>query len=147
MIAKKKKCDGECGQEAYIWKSSKTEGKKYCKNCYLKHKNRCVQDKASTKPTKKQYRIPSKSSKKAKLDIAYSILREQYMKGKPLCEAHLPNICTKVSTDIHHKAGRGIFQNDTTTWLSVCRSCHNWIEMNSDAAKEMGLSINRIQSV
>lgn len=141
MIAKKRKCDGECGQEAYIWKNE--GGKKYCKNCYLKHKNRCVQDKASTKPTKKQYRIPSKSSKKAKLDIAYSILREQYLKAKPMCEAHLPSICTKISIEIHHSKGRGIYQNDTTTWVAICRACHNFVENNPEKAKELGLSKSR----
>jgi len=142
--AKKKKCDGECGQLAYIWKNE--EGKKYCKDCYLKHKNRCVQDKAYTKPTKKQYRIPSKSSKKAKLDTAYSILRQQYLKSRPLCQAHLQGICTNLSTDIHHKQGRGIYQNDTTTWIAVCRSCHEWIENNSESAREMGLSTSRIET-
>lgn len=139
---KKKKCDGECGQLAYIWKNE--GGKKYCKNCYLK--SRCAHEIANTKPTKKQYRIPSKSSKKAKLDTAYSILREQYLKARPLCQANLQGICKNLSCDIHHKQGRGIYQNDTTTWLAVCRPCHDWIEMNSEAAREMGLSTSRTQT-
>lgn len=140
--AKKKVCDGECGQLAYIWKNE--GGKKYCKNCY--QKNRCVHEVANTKPTKKQYQIPSKSSKKAKLDTAYAVLREQYLKMKPMCQAHLPNICTSKATDIHHKQGRGIYQNDTTTWIGVCRSCHDWIENHSEQAREMGLSTSRTQT-
>ena len=28
------------------------------------------------------------------------------------------------------KKGRGAYHNDVSTWLSVCRTCHNWIELN-----------------
>lgn len=139
MITKKlKKCDGECGQLAYIWKNE--GGKKYCKNCY--QKNRCVHEVANTKPTKKQYRIPSKSSKKAKLDTAYAVLREQYLKMKPMCQAHLPNICTSKATDIHHKYSgkdRSVYYLDMATWLSVCRDCHKWIHNFSREARELDL--------
>jgi hypothetical protein len=49
-----------------------------------------------------------------------------------------------MSTDVHHIRGRGKYTLDVTTWLSVCRACHNFIEMNNDVAKEYGFSKTRI---
>ena len=34
--------------------------------------------------------------------------------------------------------------DDITTWLSVCRTCHNWIELNPIDAQELKFSIKRI---
>ena len=59
------------------------------------------------------------------------------------CE-HCEVWCRSESAFIHHKKGRGKYHNDVNTWLSVCRSCHNWIELNPIEAEELGLSIKRI---
>jgi len=40
--------------------------------------------------------------------------------------------------------GRGKYHLDTTTWLSVCRSCHMWIEENPDAAEQFGYTLSRL---
>ena len=80
-----------------------------------------------------------KSKKMQKLDAKYSKLRRDY----PLCQAALPK-CTHKSTDVHHKKGRGIYHNNVSTWLSVCRTCHNWIELNPTEAEELGFSLKRI---
>tara|TARA_R110002051_G_scaffold158793_2_gene230142 strand:+ start:550 stop:813 length:264 start_codon:yes stop_codon:yes gene_type:complete len=84
-----------------------------------------------------------KSKKMQKLDTKYSQLRRGFLTDYPMCQAALPE-CTNRSTDIHHKKGRGIYHNDITTWLSVCRTCHNWIELNPIDAQELGFSISRI---
>ena len=138
MKAKRKLCVG-CGKEQFIWKS---EGRyKYCKACWL--------TKVPTKPIKRTPLKPSqkpmrhKSSKMTALDTVYSKLRVNYLEQYPLCCASLPK-CTKNSTDIHHKKGRDKYHNDPTTWLSVCRTCHNWIELNPIEAEELGFSIKRI---
>lgn len=73
----------------------------------------------------------------------YSQLREEFLKNHPLCEAHLHD-CTRIATDIHHKRGRGKYLLDITTWLSVCRRCHQWIETRPKQAKELGLSDTRL---
>jgi hypothetical protein len=39
--------------------------------------------------------------------------------------------------------GRGKYHLDTSTWLSVCRNCHDWIEKNPEEAKELGYSQSR----
>ena len=44
----------------------------------------------------------------------------------------------------HNKRSRrgGSWWNPTT-WLSVCRTCHDWIETHPTEAIELGLSIKR----
>jgi hypothetical protein len=84
-----------------------------------------------------------KSKKMQQIDAKYRILRKGYLLNNPLCHAALPG-CTNRSTDIHHKKGRGKYHNDVSTWLSVCRKCHNWIELNPIEAQELGFSISRI---
>ena len=32
---------------------------------------------------------------------------------------------------------------DTSTWLPVCRNCHNWIENNPTESYELGFSGSR----
>ena len=54
-----------------------------------------------------------------------------------MCQAKIFE-CTLKATDIHHKQGRGKYHLDTSTWLSVCRNCHNYIEHHPEEAKELG---------
>lgn len=91
----------------------------------------------------KKTQINKVSNKKQKLDKEYSLLRKKYLSDNPFCEANLPG-CQKYSTDIHHKKGRGEFYLDITTFLSVCRKCHVFIETHPIEAKELNLSINRL---
>ena len=137
LQAKPKKCDG-CETIQPIWKK---EGKqKFCKQCWSSHD---IKGKSSTKkPTaKKPMRL--QSSKTVKLNAAYMVLREQFLKRKPYCEAHLPG-CAVNATDVHHKKGRtGALLLDDTEFLAVCRTCHNWIENNHVDAKLLGFSKSR----
>ena len=87
--------------------------------------------------------MKNKSRKMQRIDAKYSKLRRLYLTDYPMCQAALPR-CTHKSTDIHHKKGRGKYHNDITTWLSVCRKCHQWIELNEVEAIELGFSIKRI---
>ena len=75
-------------------------------------------------------------------DAAYTILRRKFMEEKPMCEASLPN-CNRSSTDVHHMKGRGLHHLEVSTWLSVCRQCHAWIEENPKKAIELGFSQTR----
>ena len=45
----------------------------------------------------------------------------------------------------YSKKGRGKYLLDTSTWLSVCRNCHNWIETHPEDAKELGFSISKTE--
>jgi hypothetical protein len=82
------------------------------------------------------------SKKMSKTTRSYSKLRREFMSKHPMCQAKIYN-CLLSSTDVHHKKGRGEYHLDVTTWLSVCRNCHNWIETNPIDAKELGFSESR----
>lgn len=66
----------------------------------------------------------------------YSKLRKKYLEIHPLCECDLPG-CTRKAVEIHHKKGRGKNTTDVSTFLAVCRSCHDWIHNNPKEAKEL----------
>ena len=82
------------------------------------------------------------STKLAQEQREYSKLRKTWLAEHPMCQAKI-NRCTLRSTDVHHKKGRGKHLLDASTWLSVCRNCHNWIETHPEDAKELGFSISR----
>lgn len=127
ITPKLKKCAG-CNELKHIWKSHGKE--KYCQPCWY----------SIDKPKS----ISPVSTKRRGEIGTYSKLREAFLVVKPRCEAKLVG-CTGVSTDVHHKAGRvGDNYLKIGTWLSVCRSCHSWIETNSLEAKELGFSESRL---
>lgn len=82
------------------------------------------------------------SKKMAKTNSEYSKLRLEYLYKYPMCQAKIFE-CTLKATDIHHKQGRGKYHLDTSTWLSVCRNCHNYIEHHPKEAKELGYTSTR----
>ena len=131
LKAKKKLCVG-CKSEQYIWKKQGRD--RYCKPCWFKHI-------ATTKPVKFKKPKPIKkvSTKMSAQLTVYTQVRRVFMEKHPMCEAKLPG-CNIHSTDVHHKKGRGEHLLDTTTWLSVCRTCHNWIEEHPKDAIQLGYS-------
>ena len=138
LQAKKKKCNG-CGEITVIWKSEGRE--KYCKQCWSCHKTSGVRQTSAKKRTP----LSPRSPKQRRIEAAYDVLRKKYLEAHQMCEAHLGG-CSTYATDIHHKAGRGQYMLDDTTYLAVCRTCHQYIELHPIEAKEMGFSINRLTS-
>ena len=78
----------------------------------------------------------------SKINTAYSKLRKQYLQDHPICHAKIHK-CSLHATEVHHKQGRGVYHLDTSTWLPVCRNCHNWIENNPTESYELGYSASR----
>jgi len=137
MQQKLKICDN-CKKPSIIWKSSGTGGKKYCKQC---SSNTGVAKPSNTKPTARKSTIPPRSQKRTKEERLYSAKRIIFLQENPMCQAHLPGICTKHSTDVHHTYSgkdRDQFFLDEKTWMAICRACHNWIHANSAEARELG---------
>lgn len=127
ILVKLKKCAG-CNELKHIWKSHGKE--KYCQPCWY----------SIDKPKSIS---PVSTKRRGEMDT-YSKLREAFLVVKPHCEAKLVG-CTAKATDVHHKAGRvGDNYLKIGTWLSVCRSCHSWIETNPLEAKELGFSESRL---
>jgi hypothetical protein len=134
MKITKKPCD-RCGELKVIWKND--GGKRFCKQCWSAHSA-----KSKPKPTAVQKRLPQRSPKRIKLDTEYSARRKVFLSLKPMCEAHLPSICTQQSTDVHHTfdgKDRATHFLDVPTWKAVCRSCHMWIHEHPKSARELDL--------
>jgi hypothetical protein len=128
-LIKFKNCDG-CNTSQRIWKADAR--KKYCKNCWVKIE---------------PYKTINKVSVKLKKELSeYYDKREDFFKEKPVCEANIPDCCSKKSSDVHHMKGRGENLLNTSTWISVCRYCHQFIELNPLVAKDLGYSISRLNS-
>jgi hypothetical protein len=126
MQVKLKKCSG-CGKDKVIWKA---DGKdKYCQPCWSQI--------APTKPIKQV------SKKMVKITGEYEKKRVGFLALHSVCQANLSG-CMLTATEVHHKAGRGADHNKISTWLAVCRNCHNWIENHPLQAKELGFSQNRL---
>lgn len=133
MKSKLKTCDS-CGQERLIWKSSGTGGLKLCKNCWSCHKSGDTEQ----KPTNSA--IPRVSAKRAKKDAEYSKLRQRYLTENPLCVIKVAG-CANGATDVHHtRAGkdRDVYYLVQSTWLAVCRNCHDWVHSHPEEARTMG---------
>jgi len=123
-----------CGKEGPIWKNH--EGFKYCKYCWSCQK--AINSDSSQKPT--DYKIPLVSSKRKKKDQEYLKLRERYLTENPLCMVKVGG-CTHNATDVHHKyagSNREAFYLVQSTWLAVCRNCHDFVHLNPKIAREMG---------
>jgi hypothetical protein len=144
-----KKCDS-CGNDRVIWKNER--GNRYCKACWAYLNKDNVRQAKQSKPLKRTplkrstTPIRKRSKKRASQENVYSRLRKEFLLSSHTCQAKLPN-CTHTSTDVHHMRGRvGDLLTDTTHWLSVCRSCHNWIELNPKEAKKLGFSKDRLKN-
>jgi len=83
------------------------------------------------------------SLKRQQENRRYTKLRLDYLKDHPYCEAEV-QCCGLLATDIHHKKGRGVLLNATQYWLAVCRTCHDWVESHPNQAKELKLSVSRL---
>lgn len=133
MIPKQKLCNG-CNQLKVIWKAHGKE--KYCKDCWYS----IERPKALAKPTSKPNPVSKKMSKTMS---EYERKRVAFFALHPFCQARLAG-CTIGAAQIHHKAGRGENHNNMSTWLGACASCHEYIELHPNEAKELGFSINRL---
>ena len=130
-----KVCSG-CKKPSVIWKSEGRE--KYCKQCWSCHNPSKVGQTSTKRAT-----LSPRSPKQKRVEAAYAVLRKSYLDSHNMCEAHLGG-CGTYATDIHHKSGRGEYMLDQSTYMAVCRNCHQWIELNPTEAKKLGFSNNRL---
>jgi len=131
MKIKLKECDG-CHKETVIWKNH--EGYRYCKLCWS-----CHNSKDNTqKPTKSA--ISQVSSKRKKKDLEYSKLRKRFLTDFSLCQIAVKG-CSVNATDVHHTyagSNRDAFYLVQSTWLAVCRNCHDWVHAHPKESRAFG---------
>lgn len=127
MNSKKKICK-TCGESTYMFT------RKYgCKPCSL-------QNNKKTKINKVRQKIKQVSSKRARQNQAYNILRNTFLKGK-VCAF---KGCNKAHTEdeqltVHHTYNRrGERLLDTRYWIPLCLDHHRFITDNPKFAEENG---------
>jgi hypothetical protein len=102
----------------------------YCKIC------------SEPPPKKAPKPLRKVSVKRVEQNTEYSNLRLAYLKVYPVCEVLN---CLNPSTEIHHRAGRiGELLTDINHFMAVCRTCHQYIELNPLWAKLQGYSESRL---
>ena len=75
-------------------------------------------------------------SRKAK-NADYEKSKAEYFEEKNYqCE-----ICNQAAIDLHHKKGRGKFLCDKSSFMALCRPCHNKIHHEVGWARENGYII------
>lgn len=101
----------------------------------------CTTKKQGVKP-KTVKPIANISKKQKSRLVKYRIRRDKFLKENPVCM--FPD-CTSTRVECHHAAGRnGHLLYDTKYFRSLCRMHHEYIERNSTLAKELGLSVDRL---
>lgn len=106
------------------------------------HNKGLQQKKVPIKPANKP--IPKISDKQKKLNAAYSALRKVYLEQHPYCMAQWEG-CTHNSTDLHHKKSRGKHLLDSTTFMSLCRNCHDKIHNQHARALSAGFIESKLE--
>ena len=141
MNIKLKRCN-MCNMEKYLWKSKPYN---YCKECWLHHlaaEKLLSQSNLPSKPKSVLKRIKSVSDKRLVKLAEYRVARDLYLRNHPVCEFYT---CDCREVELHHMAGRiGELLVNPKYFKALCREHHHWTEMNSIKAKEMGLSVNRL---
>lgn len=103
-------------------------------------------DNEPAKPFIASYRtkqIKKVSTRQQKLNAAYKVLRDQFMKKHPTCQARLAH-CTGVSTECHHSRGRGEYLLDDSTFFALCGNCHRYLETHPEISKALGFTKSRL---
>ncbi len=93
---------------------------------------------AQKKPIARRARVKRVSERRRKEGAEYAKKRKAFLAARPRCEA-APLACRQPSTDVHHRAKRGRNYLDESTWIAVCRTCHDWIHAHPKEARELGL--------
>lgn len=76
---------------------------------------------------------PISKARAARLKV-YFKLRRAWLKKNPKCAN-----CENMTTEIHHKMGRGALLNDVRYWVALCRACHAKVHSRPIWGRQMGL--------
>lgn len=95
------------------------------------------------------HQVRKVSAKQAKNLQDYGVLSRIYKSQHPECEVRIEGVCDGMTTDVHHRAGRGNNLLDASTFIASCRSCHNYIhdKMSAEERREKGLLITKNETI
>jgi hypothetical protein len=124
-------------RRAYLGPAGEAQAKR---EAARKQQSATSKPKTRQKPAQRQSKaINPRSAKMAKLMTQYRKQRAAFLRLSPWC-----GVChTAKATDVHHKLGRGPYLLMSSTWIGVCRICHNHIHAHPSWAYAEGLLIKR----
>ncbi len=92
-------------------------------------------------PLKRTGSLSPVSKKRAKTNRARRAFVKEELDKRRYCEAHIPEVCTRYSTEIHEPILRSLGGSilDAANSVAICRMCHIWVHNNVAEAKKLGL--------
>ena len=92
-------------------------------------------------PLKRSGSLSPVSKKRQKLNVKRRAFVKEELDKRQFCEAAIPDICTKYSTEIHEPILRSLGGSilDISNSVAICRMCHRWVHDNVGEAKKLGL--------
>ena len=112
----------------------------------IKASGNCFQVRPTPK-VKQKKQLKKVSKRRAVEGKIYRAKRGAYLAAHPFCEAGAIFMgsftkCKIFACDVHHRAGRlaGNYL-DESTWLPVCRPCHDYIHSHPKQARQLGLLV------
>lgn len=91
---------------------------------------------------KRKKNISPIAEKEKKRLAEYRVVRDEWLGINNRCQ--FPN-CYSRDVQLHHAAGRiGSLLVDTRYFRALCDTHHRWVELHPLEAKEMNLSVNRL---
>jgi len=93
--------------------------------------------------------LPRVTPKRAKQNREYSVKRKAFLEKWPLCglgavrtATWSQDACGNRSCDVHHREGRlnGNYL-DESTWIALCRNCHDAVHRHPKEARSLGLLV------
>lgn len=92
-------------------------------------------------PLKRTGSLSPVSKRRAKTNTKRRAFVKEELDKRPYCEANIPDVCTRYSTELHEPILRSLGGSilDVSNSVAICRMCHTWVHNNVGQAKELGL--------
>ena len=97
-------------------------------------------------PLKRTGSLAPVSKKRARTNRQRAKFVQEELSNRQWCEAHVPNVCTRYSVEIHEPFPRSLGGSilDRANSIAICRACHRWVHDNVKEACQLGLlKLNR----
>ena len=92
-------------------------------------------------PLKRTGSLAPVSKKRAKTNRQRAKFVQEELSNRAYCEAKIPQVCTRWSTEIHEPYPRSLGGSilDRANSVAICRMCHRWVHDNVAEAEKIGL--------
>lgn len=123
---------GRCNCPDWAFRCSPKIAKGQKATC--KHIRACLASLGQAIVDRRVEQLRQEESRTDREPIQYEALANEFKRLNPMC-----GVCHKKPTsDVHHSRGRlGPLLMDQRFWIPVCRTCHDWIGSNPDAARKL----------